>query len=113
MVPLVCRPTVTELLRVLAYPKFRLDPAERRLLLEDYLPFAEVVHLPGPLSALPITCRDRDDAVFLQLAVSAGADALVSGDRDLASLRDAVSVRVVSAAELRATLDMGAMPGAG
>lgn len=35
LVPVVCRPTVDELLRVLAYPKFRLAPAERQALLED------------------------------------------------------------------------------
>jgi predicted nucleic acid-binding protein len=29
VVPLLCRPTAEELLRVLAYPKFRLTPAER------------------------------------------------------------------------------------
>jgi len=97
---------------VLAYPKFGLDLAERRLLLEDYLPFAEVAHLPDPLPALPVTCRDRDDAVFMQLAILAGADALVSGDRDLASLRDAAPVRVISASELRSMLALDAVPGA-
>ena len=48
VVPVVCRETVAELLRVLAYPKFRLDAAERETLLADYLPFAEIVSLPDP-----------------------------------------------------------------
>ncbi len=108
VVPVVCRPTTDELLRVLAYPKFRLDPVERRLVLEDYLPFAEVVLLPDPPPALPVVCRDRDDMVFLQLAVTAGVEALVSGDADLAALRDATPVRVIAAAELKAMLDRGA-----
>lgn len=108
LVPVVCRPTADELLRVLAYPKFRLDPVERRILLEDYLPFAEVARLPDPLPALPVACRDRDDAVFLQLAFAARVDLLVSGDADLAVLRDAVRpLQVVSAAELKAMLDGG------
>jgi uncharacterized protein len=110
VVPVVCRPTADELLSVLAYPKFRLDPAERRLLLEDYLPFAKVVPLPDPPPPLPVACRDRDDAVFLQLALAAGAEALVSGDADLAALRGAAPVRVVSAAELKAMLDRDAAP---
>lgn len=110
VVPVVCRPTTDELLRVLAYPKFRLDPAERRLLLEDYLPFTEIVRLPDPAPALPIACRDRDDAVFLQLALAAGADILVSGDADLAVLRAVAPVRVISAADLRAMLDRDAAP---
>jgi uncharacterized protein len=84
--PIVCRETVTELLRVLTYPKFRLHTDERDLLLFDYLPFAEVVSLPNPLPDLPIVCRDRDDAIFLHLAISSRADLVVSGDKDLTVL---------------------------
>jgi uncharacterized protein len=85
-VPIVCRETATELLRVLTYPKFRLSPTERENLLSDYLPFAETVWLPNPLPELPAACRDRDDAVFLHLAIASDADALVTGDNDLAVL---------------------------
>lgn len=42
VVPVVCRETAAELLRVPSYPKFRLDAMEREILLADYLPFAEV-----------------------------------------------------------------------
>ncbi|HEX7390784.1 MAG TPA: PIN domain-containing protein, partial [Acidiphilium sp.] len=62
--PIVCRETATELVRVLGYPKFRLTPSEREVLLADYLPFAETARLPAPLPALPIACRDRDDVAF-------------------------------------------------
>ena len=92
IVPIVCRETISELLRVLAYAKFRLAAAERDALLEDYLPFAEVVRLPEPLPELPVACRDRDDAVFLHLAIASGADCLVSGDADLAVLASAFAV---------------------
>jgi putative PIN family toxin of toxin-antitoxin system len=87
---------------VLAYPKFRLNAAERELLLADYLPFAEIVRLPQPLPDLPAACRDRDDAVFLHLAIAAGADLLISGDADLAVLRQAYPV--ASPAALRKRL---------
>jgi len=40
-VPLVSRATAAELIRVLAYPKFKLDASEREALLADYLPYAE------------------------------------------------------------------------
>ena len=70
-IPLVCRETVAELSRVLAYPKFRLDAPDREGLLADYLPFAEIVVLPSPLPELPLACRDRNDAVFLHLAIAA------------------------------------------
>jgi hypothetical protein len=62
------------LLRVLAYSIFRLDADERDLLLADYLPFAEVVSLPNPLPDLPIASRERDDAIFVHLTISSGAD---------------------------------------
>ena len=46
--PLVCRATVNELLRVLAYPRFRLTATEQKDLLADFLPYAEVVACPIP-----------------------------------------------------------------
>ena len=42
MVPLASTHTAQELVRVLAYPKFRLSALEREELLADYLP-----HAPG------------------------------------------------------------------
>lgn len=106
VVPIVCRETTAELLRVLSYPKFRLDAAERETLLADYLPFAEVGVLPSPRPELPVACWDRDDAVFLHLAMVSNADVLVSGDADLTDLSGAY--RVVSAATLRKRLEAGA-----
>jgi putative PIN family toxin of toxin-antitoxin system len=103
VVPLVCRETVAELLRVLAYPKFRLDAAERETLLVDYLPFAEIVSLPDPLPELPAACPDRNDAVFLHLAIASCAELLISGDTDLAVLEAAYPV--ASPAELRRRLE--------
>ena len=65
---------------------------EREILLADYLPFAEIAVLPASLPALPATCRDRDDAIFLHLAIASRAELLVSGDSDLAILADAYPV---------------------
>jgi putative PIN family toxin of toxin-antitoxin system len=85
--PVVNRDTAAELMRVLAYPKFKLDAAEREELLADYLPYAETVaEVQTPAPDVPI-CRDRADQVFLDLAYSAKVEALVSGDADLLSLR--------------------------
>jgi len=105
-VPVVCRETATELLCVLAYPKFQLIPTERDLLLAEYLPFAEAARLPEPLPELPVTCRDRDDVVFLQLAVATKADCLVSGDGDLGVLREVAPVPIISVDELRRRLNL-------
>ena len=102
--PLVCRETAQELLRVLAYPKFRLDAEARDLLLAEYLPFAEVAELSDPLPDLPVACRDRNDTVFLQLAIGSRADFLVRGDADLTVL--AAVYAVVSPAMLRTELGL-------
>jgi putative PIN family toxin of toxin-antitoxin system len=80
--PLASRATATELIRVLAYPKFKLTPDQQHDLLADYLPWTETVRMPARLPETP-ACRDPDDLPFLQLAVASGADALVTGDADL------------------------------
>lgn len=80
--PLVSTATAQELVRVLAYPKFRLSAAEREELLADYLPHAEVVAVPSPPPAVP-DCRDPHDLPFLHLAAAGAAQALITGDKDL------------------------------
>jgi uncharacterized protein len=102
-IPVACRETTGELLRVLRYPKFRLGAAERCTLLEDFLPYAEVAPTPDAVVGLPVRLRDRDNAVFLRLALTAGIP-LVSGDADLTALRDLAPVPVWSAAELQQRL---------
>jgi len=88
MRPLVCRQTVDELLRVLAYPKFKLTEQERQDLLEDFLSHAEIVELPQSWPVLPI-CRDVKDQVFLVLAHVGHAQALLTGDDDILTMNDA------------------------
>ena len=83
--PLVSTATVQELMRVLAYPKFKLAADEQRELLADYLPFAEVVTVPETPPRVP-DCRDPHDLPCLHLAVAGKADVLISGDTDLLAL---------------------------
>ena len=85
VIPLVSAVTVQELLRVLAYPKFRLSPDEQEELLADYLPYAETVRVPQPPPAVP-DCRDILDLPFMHLAVASKAQILVTGDRDLLAI---------------------------
>ena len=94
----VCAETNAELLRVLAYAKFKLTEAGIAHVLALYLPYA----LPHKMklsakqkSLLPI-CRDARDQLFLELAHSAQADFLVSGDDDLLSLANDASMQQLS-----------------
>ena len=83
--PLVSTPTAQELVRVLAYPKFRLSAGDREELLADYLPYTTTVLIPDPPPKVP-ECRDAFDVMFLELAVVGKAKVLVTGDRDLLAL---------------------------
>ena len=103
LVPIVCRQTTNELLRVLAYPKFRLPPADRMMLLEDYLPYAEIIALADPPPDLRSIERDPDDAVFLALAMAAQVP-LITGDTDLPEMLGMTGVRLLSVAELRSII---------
>ncbi len=85
LVPLANTATVQELVRVLAYPKFRLSQAEQGELLADYLPYTETVRIPQPPPQVP-ECRDALDEPLMHLAVAGKAQVLVSGDRDLLAI---------------------------
>ena len=91
--PLVSRATAAELTRVLAYPKFKLSVEDRRELLAEYLPYCRIVEVN---KRCPIACRDVKDQPFLDLAHSAKADFLVSGDRDLLALVGQTSFSIVT-----------------
>ena len=85
VLPLVSTATVQELVRVLAYPKFRLSPPEQDELLADYLPYAETVRMAQSPPSVP-ECRDVLDVPFMHLAVTGKARVLVSGDRNLLAI---------------------------
>jgi uncharacterized protein len=95
--PLLCAQTVEELLRVLAYPKFKLTPEEREELLADYLPYGEVVAPWKSKPEVPV-CRDAKDQIFLDLAAVGAAHWLVTGDRDLLNLGGQVQFQIIAPA---------------
>ena len=78
--PLASRTTVEELTRVLRYPKFQLSSDHRDELLAEYLPYCEIIKVTRKSK---LSCRDKNDQPFLDLAESGKADLLVTGDRDL------------------------------
>lgn len=96
--PLASHDTVSELLRVLAYPKFKLSPGEQQTLLGDYLPWVETVQVHMRPNDLP-PVRDDHDVMFLALARTARADALVTGDGDLLAVRAQFEIPILTLAE--------------
>ncbi|MCT0207764.1 putative toxin-antitoxin system toxin component, PIN family [Synechococcus sp. CS-1332] len=84
--PVLSESSARELIRVLAYPKFRLTRPDIDRLLADVLPWCET-HA-GPIKAGQLQVRDLKDQVFLDLALAAGVPVLVSGDGDLLNLKN-------------------------
>ena len=101
--PLVNRDTAAELIRVLAYPKFRLSKEDREELLADCLPYCETVTADRPPPEVP-PCRDVHDQIFLELALTANADALVTGDKDLLALADSFQIPILEPATVKEQL---------
>ena len=87
----VCQRAYAELERVLAYPLTkdrRLDVHEQVDCLRSVLEMAEPVverPLPATLASLP-RCADPDDQKFLELALAAPADCLITKDQALLDL---------------------------
>lgn len=86
IVPLVSKDTASELIQVLAYPKFKLSKDEQALLIADFLPYAETIVIHDIPEALPVI-RYQADQMFLTLAVVGKAEALVTGVADIIDIR--------------------------
>lgn len=71
---------------------------DQRELLGDYLPFCELVERTRKC---PLICRDAHDQPFLDLARSANAEVLVTGDRDLLVLAAKAKFAIETAEDYR------------
>ncbi len=98
IVPVLSRETFAEFKTVIEYPKFSLTEHEIRMIIEEeVLPFFEIVEITDKTKGV---CRDADDDEFIACAVSASADFIVSGDKDLLDMGRYKSVRIISASML-------------
>jgi len=85
--------TINEFIRVLAYQKFDLTPAEIEPFVADLRQRSVFVHVR---SKLHIIQEDPTDNIFLNLAVDGKAELLVSGDRHLLDLKAFRGLPIVS-----------------
>ncbi len=92
-----------EIREVLGRPKFRalFDRARQELILG--LLTADAVYV-DPVEAVT-DCRDRKDNKYLELALAAGADVMVSSDQDLLVLDPWRGIRIVTPAGYVAMVD--------
>ena len=103
LTPVVSEATVAELVQVIHRPRFGLSPPEIAGLLESYLPQCEVIDV-SEQPDVP-DCRDPKDRPFLQLALLAGADALITGDYDLLTLDPEFSIPIITPSALQQALE--------
>lgn len=99
--PLASTASTKEIIRVLAYPKFKLGSQHIEQLLAEYLPFVESIEMPEHMPHLP-QCRDRHDQMFIELAAIGKADVLISGDNDLLVMDEACTFSIESPAHFLA-----------
>jgi uncharacterized protein len=99
-------PCEAELERALGYDlgkKFTIDARAQAACLAECRRVARRITAPAPeaeRAQLP-ACRDRDDQKFMEAALAAGADFLVTKDRRLLDLaRRTARVRIVASEEL-------------
>lgn len=87
-----------EYLKVLAYPRFRLNEIEiEYLLYREILPYFEIVSETKRSNRIS---ADPSDDTFLHCAASAKADVVISGDRHLLSLKSYRTIPIVTTAQL-------------
>ena len=105
--PLVNRPTLQELVRVLGYPKFGLDADDVEAALAAYVPYTATITVAGTVPGGLPRCRDRHDQPFLTLAAAGRAQVLVSGDRALLELVGRTPFAIEAPERFRARFERG------
>jgi putative PIN family toxin of toxin-antitoxin system len=94
IIPVISRETFAGFKKVLSYPKFSLTDKEIKTTIEEnILPFFEVVDITANVTGV---CRDSDDDKFISCALSASANYIVSGDKDLCELGRYRSVKIIN-----------------
>jgi len=103
IVPVISRETFNEFRSVLEYPKFRLTKGEIKAIIEEeVLPFFEIVEITSEVSGV---CKDPEDDKFIACALSASADFIVSGDKDLCDVVTHKSIKIIRASHLMKMID--------
>jgi putative PIN family toxin of toxin-antitoxin system len=98
-------PLVTEVSTRLARPRLAafVDPAEAAEFVDALADQAEMVEIPGTLRA----CRDPDDDMVLETAMSGRANCVVTGDKDLLVLDPFRGIRILTPAAFLEAVQAG------
>ena len=97
IIPFGSKATISELIRVLTYAKFKLSSTEQQSLLNDYLAYIQTINNIEKMTD-PSVCRDINDVMFLELAIAGKADYLTTGDKDLLAVQQKFSFQIITPA---------------
>ena len=97
IIPLASKATISELIRVLAYPKFKLSSSEQQSFIDEYLPYIQTIRMTEKMIDTSI-CRDINDMIFLELAFAGKAEYLITGDKDLLVLQQRFTFKIIAPA---------------
>jgi putative PIN family toxin of toxin-antitoxin system len=92
----VCNEILNETHFVMARPKFNVTYRLINHFINSIEEIANRVIISGTIQGV---CRDSDDDKILECAVIGNVDFIISGDRDLLSLKEFQGIPVISAAE--------------
>ena len=86
---------IEELKRVVSYPKLKFSDLLQNRILEFVFFYSEIV---APTEHISHITKDPDDNKFLECAMAAGAEFIISGDPHLINVIEYNAVKIVSAA---------------
>ena len=88
---------IEELKRVVSYPKLKFSDLLQNRILEFVFFYSEIV---APTEHISHITKDPDDNKFLECAIAARAEFIISGDSHLISIAEYRAVKIVDAATL-------------
>lgn len=99
-------PLIEELRRAVTYPRIRTRLIRPRAEVDRWIDgLTDLAEVVEDLPVLPRTSRDAADDVHLAAALAGRAEVLVTGDRDLLSVREFEGLQVVTRAAFLDLLD--------
>ncbi len=97
--------TFQEFVKVLHYPKFKLTEEEIESIIAFYvLPYSKIID-DITIKLNEDVCRDKHDIKFLELVLSAKADYLITGDKDILEIKNNFKFKILTPKEFIKILD--------
>ncbi len=91
---------ISELVRVMDYPKFKFTPEQKAIFISIILEIATVVEILGKVRVIK---EDPDDNAMLETALVGNVAYLISGDPHLLNVKEFVQIKIITATEFLET----------